>query len=79
MALLQSGEAKEFQLGLKVWTASFLVLETKPHCGLQSKGKQCEGTGNTSELREPHAEVTKVIPKPPTKQPSPELHSLNFT
>lgn len=74
MALLQSSEAKKLQSGLKVWTRSFL--ETKLDCGLQSKGKQCEG--NTHELRKPQAEVIKVIPKPPTKQPYPDLQSLNF-
>lgn len=75
MALLQSSEAKKLQSGLKVWTESFLVLETKLDSGLQSKGGQCEG--NTHELRKPQAEVIKIIPKPPTKLPYPDLQSLN--
>jgi len=77
MALLQSREATKLQSGLKVWSESFLVLETKPDCGLQNKGKQCEGIGNTRELRKPQAEVTKIITKPPTKQPHPDLQTLN--
>lgn len=45
----------------------FSLRETKPGCGLQSKGKQCEGTGSMCELRKPQAEVTKIIPNTQTK------------
>lgn len=72
VALLQSSKAIKLQSELKVWSESFLVLETKPACGLQSTGKQCEGTGNMCGLRKPQVGVTKM------KQPYPDLQSINF-
>lgn len=72
MTLLQSSKAIKLQSELKVWSESFLVLETKPDCGLQSTREQCEGTGNMHGLRKPQVEVHKI------KQPYPDLQSINF-